>query len=41
MANNPIGIREVHELLRLYLKQGLSRRKVAPAAAIGKTAAGQ
>ncbi len=29
MANNPIGMREVRELLRLYFQQGLSGRKAA------------
>jgi len=41
MANNPIGMREVRELLRLYFKQGLSGRKAAKVAGIGKTAASQ
>lgn len=41
MANNPIGMREVRELLRLYFKQGLSGRKAAQVAGIGKTAASQ
>src|SRR5690606_38409107 len=41
MANNPIGMREVRELLRLYFKQGLSGRKAAQAAGVGKTAASQ
>ena len=41
MANNPIGMREVRELLRLYFEQGLSGRKAAKVAGIGKTAASQ
>lgn len=41
MANNPIGMREVRELLRLYFKQGLSGRKAAKVAGVGKTAASQ
>ena len=41
MAINPIGMREVRELLRLYFKQGLSGRKAAKVAGIGKTAASQ
>src|SRR5690606_10462339 len=41
MANNPIGMREVRELLRLYFKQGLSGRKAAKAAGVGKTDASQ
>lgn len=41
MANNPIGMREVRELLRLYFEQGLSGRKAATAAGVGKTAASQ
>ena len=41
MANNPIGMREVRELLRLYFEQGLSGRKAAKVAGVGKTAASQ
>lgn len=41
MANKPIGMREVRELLRLYFKQGLSGRRAAKVAGIGKTAASQ
>jgi len=41
MANNPIGMREVRELLRLYFKQGLSGWKAAKVGGIGKTAASQ
>jgi len=41
MANIPIGMREVRELLRLYFEQGLSGRKAAKIVGIGKTAASQ
>lgn len=41
MANNPIGMREVRELLRLYFEQGLSGRKSAQVVGIGRTSAGQ
>jgi len=41
MANNPIGMREVRELLHLYFQQGFSGRKAAKVAGIGKTAASQ
>ncbi|SHJ89055.1 hypothetical protein SAMN04487911_1521, partial [Arenibacter nanhaiticus] len=41
MANKPIGMREVRELLRLYFKQGFSGRKAAKVAGVGKTAASQ
>lgn len=37
MANIPIGMREVRELLRLYFEQGLSGRKAAKIVGIGKT----
>ena len=41
MANKPIQMRKVRELLRLYFEQEISARKAAKILGIGKTAASQ
>lgn len=41
MANKPIDMRKVRELLRLHFEQGLSARKASKSLGIGKTAASE